>query len=189
MKTNQIILGLVGEKGAGKETFVKILKENLHNKSISHYHFSDILSQTLSLWNLPLSRINLQTLAISMVSSFGPFSLANAMKERMISDKSDIIIIDGIRWEADLSMLRSFPKNFLIYITASPQIRYQRIISRNEKKDEGKTTYQQFLNEEKSQTETSIGSISQKADITIQNETTLDHLAHQVKDALQQLSL
>ncbi len=189
MSQNQIILGLIGEKGAGKETFVKILTESLSHKSIAHYHFSDILSKTLSLWNLPLSRANMQILAISMVSSFGKYTLSNALKTIIKKDQSDIIIVDGVRWEADLEMLRSFPTNYLIYITANPKVRYQRIISRNEKEGEGNTTYQQFLNEEKSKTETSIKKISRQADITIENESTLDIFIKKINDSITKLFL
>jgi dephospho-CoA kinase len=50
-----IVLGLVGEKGSGKQTFSDFLKKAAKGKKIAHMRFSDILRETLELWSLELT--------------------------------------------------------------------------------------------------------------------------------------
>lgn len=62
------VIGLVGEKGSGKQTFVNFLKEIASSPAergprndrggvlnIRQVRFSDILAQTLILWDIPLA--------------------------------------------------------------------------------------------------------------------------------------
>ncbi len=180
-----LIIGLVGEKGSGKETFGNILKGLIPQKDIARIHFSDILVETLDLWNVPKTRRNLQILAQHM-EEFGKGILSKSIKKRVENFKAEIVIIDGVRWESDLNMLKSFPKNLLVYITADLKIRYQRTKNRREKAFEETASYEQFVSEEKAKNEILIPKIGKGADYKIVNNGSLEEFKTQVEKFVEQ---
>ena len=175
-------IGLVGEKGSGKDTFVHMLTGFLAHKTIGHIKSSDLLADTLRLWNLSCTRSNLQEMAIVLDKGFGAGTVTHGVYEKMKNDSSEIVIFDGIRWNTDVEMLRMFENNILIYITAPLEIRFERTKLRKEKMDESMATLEQFVAEEKIATETAIKYISKNADITINNDGTLEELQNKVKE-------
>lgn len=177
-----IILGLVGEKGSGKQTFVNFFKSLHPQLNIRQVRFSDILVQTLIMWDIPLTRPNLQKLAIVMNDSFGSMALANAARFSMEGDNSEVIILDGIRREGEYKLLKSMKNSKLIYITADQNLRYQRLKTKSEKAGEIGLTYEQFLKEENSKAESEIGKISKKADIKIENNGTLEEFKEKIRN-------
>jgi dephospho-CoA kinase len=76
----------------------------------------------------------------------------------------------------------------IIYITASPQKRWQRIQKRKEKKDD-KISYQKFLKLEKVKTEILIPRIGQKADFKIENNGSKNNFYKECKKILTQVNL
>ena len=116
-----MIIGLVGEKGSGKDTFAKYLQE-ISDKSVAHTRFSDLLKQTLNLWDLPVTRANLQKLA-QVLENFGTGTVAHGLEKQIQKSEADIIILDGIRWKPDIELLKKFPKYLLVYITADPKLK------------------------------------------------------------------
>lgn len=177
----KIYIGLVGEKGGGKETFVHMLTGLMAHKTIGHIKSSDLLAKTLKLWNLELTRSNLQEMAIVLDKGFGHGTVTHGVYEKMKNDASDIVIFDGIRWKSDVEMLRMFENNMLVYITAPLETRYTRTTIRREKMDEALATMEQFVQEENVATEIEIQDISKGADITIVNDGTLEDLHEKVK--------
>jgi dephospho-CoA kinase len=184
MTTEKLIIGLIGEKGSGKETVGNFILELVGTKKAVRIRFSDILAETLTLWNLPLNRNNLQYMAIIMNQQFGAGTLTEAMRNRMKTIKADVIIIDGLRWETDIELLRSFPNNKLIYVTADEQTRYERIKARKEKIGEGSVTFDKFREEELMKNEILIPSLGKEADVTIVNDSDLEKLRAKVEKAL-----
>src|SRR3989344_234713 len=161
------IIGLVGEKGSGKDTFAKYLQE-ISEKSVAHIRFSDLLKQTLRLWDLPITRANLQKLA-QVLEDFGEGTVAHGLEKQIQSTEADIIILDGIRWKPDVELLNKFFNHKLIYITADPKLRFERLKNRGEKDGEAEMSYEQFLEEEKAPNELLIADIGSKADMKIEN--------------------
>lgn len=183
----KIVVGLVGEKGSGKETFGNFLMEiakdlpaGRQGRKVIRVRFSDLLNETLKLWSLLATRENLQNLAIIMDKEFGDGTLTQAIFQRIQALDGDLIILDGVRWESDEKLIRSFPKNFLIYITASKDLRFERLKKRQEKVDEAKT-FAQFMKEEQSKTETLISKIGQKADFKLENNSGFEELKKQTE--------
>lgn len=169
----KVIIGLVGEKGGGKGKFTEMLIELLDEagKKTAHARFSDILVETLKLWHLPNTRENLQKLSVIMRDAYGKGTLTNAVRQRLESLAADFVILDGIRWESDVELLRSFPHSLLIYIYADPEIRLERIRKRKEKSGEENTTLEQFLQQEQAETEKMIPAIGLTANLKIVNNS------------------
>jgi len=174
------IIGVVGESGAGKGTFSKVFSEITTGKKVSVIKFSDILFKTLQIWDLPPTRENLQNLPVAFVEKFGEGTLTNAVRNYIDQQESDIVIVEGVRWISDVPMIRSFENNSLVYVTAEPKLRYQRMKMRGEKAGEDKKTYEQFLEEEKAKTEINISKIGISADFKITNNGDLNGLREQV---------
>lgn len=176
-----IVIGLVGEKGSGKGTFAELFAASAPAGSrVVRVRFSDILRETLDCWHLPSSRANLQNLSKVMDAEFGNGTLAHAMGHRIANTQADLVILDGVRWEADRLLIRSFPQNLLVYVTAAARVRYERLRARGEKTGESTTTFEQFLEEEGAIAERAIPAIAATADARIMNEGSLDELRRQV---------
>ncbi len=176
-----LVIGLTGEKGSGKQTFADFLKEVAKDKDVKQVRFSDLLAETLNLWSIPTTRANLQKMAIVMNEGFGPGTLSKAIQNRISKTMADIILLDGVRWESDMELIRSFPKNLLVYITADVKTRYERLKNRSEKVDEQGVNFEQFMEEEQAKTEVLIPKIGQGADIKIQNNGSLPDLKAEVE--------
>ena len=186
----KIHIGLVGEKGSGKETFVNFIKEirsiSNPNSPVAHFRFSDILGETLAMWGIEKTRENYQTLPQAMKHYFGDDVLSHAVKKRIMKSGiyrlSDVIILDGVRWREDVKMLGTLENNILIYITAEPKVRYERIKNRNEKVGENTTTFEQFQMQELAKTEILIPIIGKEnAHLKIENNNTLKQFEKNVK--------
>lgn len=173
------IIGLVGEKGSGKDTFAKFLLE-ISEKSVVHIRFSDLLKQTLNIWDIPLTRANLQKLA-QILEDFGEGTIAHGLEKQIQETNADIIILDGIRWEPDVKLLKEFPYHKLIYITADPKLRFKRLKTRGEKTGEAEMTLEQFLKEEKAPNELLIPEIGAKADIKITNNASIEDFKAEIE--------
>jgi dephospho-CoA kinase len=173
----KMLIGIVGAKGSGKGSFVSLLKEKLPDHHIEALRFSDILHDTLVLWGgVSSTRENLQKLAV-MMNQMGNGTLSRAMRARVLKSLADIVVLDGVRWESDLAMLRSFPKNMLVYVYTSPRIRFERLKARNEKVGEDTMSWEQFDREENALNEASIPEIGKGADVTVINNGTFSELS------------
>lgn len=181
------MIGLVGEKGSGKETFFKFLKKLTPQRKIVQLRFSDILAETLDLWDIPNTRSNLQQLAIIMNTGYGRGTLTHTMSKRIQNQKADIILIDGVRWLEDGNMIRQSPNNLMVYITAKVQLRYQRLKLKSDKVGEAGVSLAQFMEEEKIQTELLIPKIGSKADYKIVNNNTLDEFKKEIEKFTEQV--
>lgn len=181
-----LLIGLVGEKGSGKDTFAHYLQE-ISQKKIAHIRFSDLLKQTLKLWDLPLTRANLQKLA-QVLEDFGEGTVAHGLEKQIKEADAEIIILDGIRWKPDVELLKKFPNHKLVYITANPKLRFERLKSRGEKDGESEMTYEQFLEEEKAPNELLIPEIGSEADLKIENNGSIEEFKGQVEKFYASLS-
>jgi len=177
------LIALVGEKGGGKETFGNIVIElaQKENKTVTRCRFSDILNETLKLWNIETTRPKLQILSQAMDNAYGKGTLTKAVKSRFENNPADIVIADGVRWETDRQMIRSIFRNVLVYITADSKIRYQRCVSRG-RVEEGKKTLEDFMKEELAETEKYIPEIGARADFIIQNNGSEAELRKKVEE-------
>lgn len=185
------VIGLIGEKGSGKQTFVNFLKEITEQKKndivVRQVRFSDILAQTLMIWDLPNTRSNLQKLSLIMEDGFGQSSLANAAKFSIEGDRADVVIFDGIRRQSELDLVKNMPGSILIYITADQKLRYERLKLRSEKVGETGLTFEQFLKEEKSKAEINIPALGKIAKIKLENNGSLEQFKSSILKIWQDL--
>lgn len=180
-----VVIGLVGEKGGGKGTFSEMLAaEAPRGVRCARVRFSDLLRETLEQWALPITRQNLQNLSKVMVEMYGADTLSHATAQRIQRTDADIVIVDGVRWEEDRKLIRSFPQNILVYVTAKPEVRYARIRGRGENADDARAGFTQFMAEEHAVSELDIPRIGATADIRIVNEGTVEEFRTQAQEVI-----
>jgi len=167
-KKKKFVIGLIGEKGAGKGTISDYLMEKY---GAEHFGTSRILKRTVEDLYLPATRNNLVKLALMLKEGFWPSVVIDALIRDIEKGKAQIAIADGIRMHGDVEPFKKkYGRNFkLIYVTAPIRTRYERTKKRKEKVGEDKTTFEEFLAEEGQLTEISIHEIGKNADLTIHN--------------------
>ena len=183
----KIIIGLIGEKGAGKGTVSDHLIEQY---SAVHYGTSKILRRTLEDLHLPVTRDNLIKLALVLKEGYGPSVIIDSLIHDMEKDGADVIIADGIRMHGDVEPFRKkYGKRFyLAYVTADLKLRYARTKLRKDKAGEADATLEQFLEEEGKLTEISIHEIGRTAEFKMNNNGTADDLKKQVDKMMRKIS-
>lgn len=182
----KLIIGLVGEKGSGKEIFGVFFQEMAAPQETVRVRFSDLLKETLNLWDIPITRSNLQNVALFMEKGFGEGTVAHATLERINKIQADVILLDGIRWLPDIEMLNQFPNHLLVYITADLRLRYERLKDRGEKTGEETTSYDQFIAEEHAENELLIPRIGETANAKLENNGTLEEFREKVSKFYQE---
>lgn len=174
----KLVIGLIGEKGAGKGTVSDYLVEKY---GAVHYGASDILRKALADLNLPITRENLIKLAIAVKENFGPTFIIDSLITEMEKDNSDLIIADGIRMHGDVEpFIKKYGEKFhLVYVSADVRTRYERTRARGQNDDEKEATFDQFLAEESEPTEVAIREIGAKANFKLNNNGTPEDLRKQ----------
>ncbi|HOZ55912.1 MAG: hypothetical protein BWY51_00482 [Parcubacteria group bacterium ADurb.Bin316] len=186
MKKNKIIIGLIGEKGAGKGAVADYLVKKYGAK---HYGTSKILRRTIEDLRLSANRDNFVKLAVVLKEGFWPSVIIDSLIKDIESNGSDIIIADGIRMHGDVEPFRKKygKKFFLVYVTADLKVRYERTKKRKEKAGEDKTTLAKFIAEEGRLTEVSIHEVGTTADFVVNNNKGVKELYAQVDNVMKKI--
>lgn len=182
MDKKMIVIGLVGPIKAGKGELAKYLVES---HGVVVYRFSQILGWILDILCLSQSRENFQDLAIALRKKFGSGVLVLTLKNDIIAESPPIALVDGVRVWEEAEMIKELG-GFLIYVTASDEVRFKRLQSA-EKAGEELQTFEDFLQSQKKKTELLIAEIGQSADYQIINESSIEELYAQIEGIISEL--
>lgn len=171
-----MIIGLVGEKLAGKDTVAVHLEQSYGAYSIK---FSQILDEILELLRLQKTRRNEIDLGLGLRNIFGEEVLYKVLIQRVKQSQSEIGVINGLRMDEQEKVVKDLGAK-IIYITAPTELRYERYLRRKEKVDDGAMNFEQFKEQEKEATEVGIPSLGKRADFKIENTGSLEELYRQV---------
>lgn len=180
----KIILGLVGEVASGKDVTKKYLEENY---GASCHRFSTILRDVLGRLYLPIVRENLQDLSTMLRERFGADIFAKILTEDVKNDPHEIIVVDGIRREADIMYLKNLDGFTLLSIEVEAKTRYERLIKRQENADDASKTYQQFLIDGQKEAEIKISEVMAGANYKIDNNGSPENLYKQIEKIIIEL--
>ena len=183
---NKQVLAIIGESAAGKETVVQYIKKKLNNK-IKIIKFSDSLTEALSIFLKDIKREDQQWLINGLRRRFGQDILSKAVEKKLEKIKKGVIVLDGIRVFAEEEMIKR-QKGKIIYVVAPMKVRWQRVIRRNEKKDDS-ASFEKFKEMHKSPSELEIPIIGQRADFKIDNSGNVESLYKQVDKMIKDLKL
>ncbi len=175
---DKVIIGLVGEKLAGKDTVAEYLVKNY---GAFHIKFSYVLDEILDILDLPKTRRNEIDLGLGLRDVFGPSALFKALKKRIETSIGSKIVINGIRMDEFDRIVKELGAK-TIYITAPVEIRFQRYLQRHEKADDGKMSFEEFAKQDKEElTEKDIPELGKRADYKIENTGSLEELMGKVE--------
>ena len=181
----KLIIGLVGQAGAGKGTAANMLRDSHKAETFT---FSAILTDILKRLFLDNSRDNLIKISMSLRDAFGQDVLSNAMEKQVANSKAEIVTVDGIRRMDDIQDLSKAEGFHLIEITAPAEVRFDRLKNRNEKIGEGSMTWDEFLETSKKETERTIAGVAEKAELHIDNSGSMEELEQKLQKMITSLS-
>ena len=176
-KPRKIIIGLVGEMGAGKTTATNYLKQKYGAVS---FRFSDALRDVLNRLHLEHTRENLQTLSTFFRQNFGEDILSKILAEDVKKTDASLIITEGIRRPTDVTYLKALDNFFIVALNVDERARYERIVERSENPDDHSKTWEQFQAEGRQEAEQKIAEIAAEATETIDNNGSLENLYRQL---------
>lgn len=172
-----VIIGIVGEKLSGKDLVTQYL---VKKGKFASFRFSYYLDSILEKLHIEVSRANEANLAGALRERFGGEVLAEAIKAEIIKNNFNRVIIDGVRYSAEVETLKTLPGFNLVYVTAPLNIRYERARLRGEKAGEQKFSFSEFQSEERLETELYIKRLGKKAKIKLVNDSSLDNLYKEI---------
>ena len=184
MPANKIILGFACDLASGKGTVCKYLEQKYGTPS---YRFSTILRALVDRLYIPQSRENLQKISQVLRENFGQDLLSKVIAKDTFNDPHELVAVEGIRRPTDLTYLKSNRAFHLIYITADPKIRWERLVKRNENTGDDKKTFEKFLEDEQAEADRLIKELGQKAEFVISNNKTFKELYEQTEAILAKL--
>lgn len=182
-ENKKIIIGLVGEKLAGKDTTANYL---VAKYGAGHFRFTHILDAILEDLDMPISRKNEIDLGLSLRKIFGPHVLVEALGHRVNKSWEKIIVVNGIRMD-ELEVVKNWGAK-VIYVTAPMELRFERYKNRKEKDDDGVMDFENFKTQEAGPTEAGIPDLGKQADFRIDNVGSLDELYKKVDEIVSEVS-
>lgn len=178
---SKIIIGLVGQMASGKEITKKYIAGKYNTKDCK---FSTSLRDVVHRLEIPESRENLQKLSTLLRANFGEDTLAKVIAADASKLDSEIVVIDGVRRMADIKYLKELPNFHLIKIEVSEKIRYERMVLRNENAGDKDKTFEQFMKDQSAEPEMEIPVVMDFADLSIDNNGSVDDLHTQIDNII-----
>lgn len=177
------IIGIVGEKLAGKDVMANYLVKKY---GAQHFRFSHILDDILVILNLEISRRNEIDLGLGLRKVFGDDVLVTALKKRAEAATSDLVVVNGIRL-GEFDIVKSWPGAKVVYVTAPAAVRFERYQQRHQKADDAIMDFEQFVAQEKELTEVGIPALGARADFRIDNTGTLEEFYKKIDEVVGKL--
>ena len=180
-----MILGLTGRNASGKGEAAEFLK----SKGFYYYSLSDVIRDEIKARGLDVTRETLIKTGRELRSRFGNGYLSEQILERIDTDKN--YVVDSIRHPDEVETLRQRPRFFLLAVTASPEVRFERIKHRGRESDP--THLEEFirLEEREAVRQTDEGqdldATEAMADFKVENNSDLANLRDQVGSLTQRL--
>ncbi|MEM2137769.1 MAG: deaminase [Candidatus Anstonellaceae archaeon] len=124
-----IIIGLTGENCAGKGT----VADYLVKKGFYYYSLSDIIREELANEGREITREALIAKGNELRRNFGADILAKRTIGKLLPDRN--YVVDSIRNPAEAKALLGTGKMTLVYVTSSPETRFERMKQRRREGD------------------------------------------------------
>ncbi len=125
--------------GAGKST----IAEGLKLKGYEIINMGDAVRAEAKNRNLEPNGENLGKLMLELREKNGPGAVANLIKPQIQNSQSDVIIIDGIRSNAEIQVLKNSGNLKILFINASTDTRFEYLTNRGRSDDpENRETFE-----------------------------------------------
>lgn len=180
----KVIIGVAGEIASGKDTVGKYIAEKYGALSL---RFSQPLRDILDRMELEQNRENMSKLSLHLRKAFGEDILSKAILAEAVKSSKDLVVVDGARRFPDIVHMEADEHFYFVYVEASSEKRYERIIKRRQNADDATKTPVQFEKDANLETELQIRSLKTRADFVINNDGTLEELQAQIDKMVKEL--
>ncbi|MEX0861898.1 AAA family ATPase [Nitrosopumilus sp.] len=116
----KLIVCLTGMPGAGKST----IADGLESKGYEIINMGNAVRDEAKKRNLESTRDNLGKLMLELREKNGPGAIAELVKPQIESSTADVILIDGVRSNEEIKVLRRFGTVKLLAVHASTDTRF-----------------------------------------------------------------
>lgn len=166
--------------GAGKST----IAAGLQKKGFTSINMGDAVRAEAKKRNLDPTGENLGKLMLELRQKNGQGAVAELIKDQIISSNSDVVVIDGVRSNAEIEVLKKIATVKLLSIHASTNTRYSFLTTRKRSDDpQDRNTFDERDNREIS---VGISASIALADETISNNNlTIDQLIDTTYEIIQ----
>ena len=159
-----MIIGIAGPTACGKTTVAKML-ETEHNAYRTRY--SEILATHSKALGRGTDKASLQQMYLEGREKHGESFVADLMREQLKSVTAELIVIEGNRRMVDLELLNSLSEERgeelkLLYIDASPKIRFTRYNQRQQDEGAPIISWEEFIKLEENPAEDELGLLRNK---------------------------
>lgn len=178
----KLILGLVADISAGKDTVARYLTEKY---GFEKHTLSDVIRAEARAKKIKPTRDNLYKLVKKIRAKEGKHALVARIIKKFKKQK---IVISGIRELEEIKFLKEkFPgKVKILHLTADPKIRFERVKARGRTGDP--KTFKEFLEQEKKENEEfNFKALFKKADYKIKNNGTIEELYKKIDKLIKKL--
>lgn len=127
----KLIVCLTGMPGAGKST----IASGLEKKGFVSINMGDAVRAEASRRGIESSGQNLGKLMLELREKNGQGAVAELIKDQIISSKSDVVVIDGVRSNAEIEVLKKIATVRMLAIHASTDTRFSFLSSRKRSDD------------------------------------------------------
>jgi dephospho-CoA kinase len=177
----KLIIGIVGERLAGKDSVAQYLVQK-HNAY--HIKYSAVMDEVLDILDLPKTRRNEMDISNSLRQTFHQNVWWDAIKKKILASAAPIVVINGNRFKDEYEAVRGLGAKML-YVTAPHETLFERFVKRQEKPDDNKMNLQQFMNLDNEPTEKQIPLLGAQADFKIENTGSMEELYKKVDEVLE----
>lgn len=142
----QLLIGIAGPTASGKTSVAEYL-ERTHNAWRARY--SQVIAATATERGIPHDKMSLQHLSTELRATLGEDYLTKQMRELVLKETADIIVIEGNRRMGDMRLLESLNEEtgrtlILLYIDAEPEVRFARMNTRLVSEGQSPLTIDEF---------------------------------------------
>lgn len=127
----KLIVCLTGMPGAGKSTIANGLKE----KGFDIINMGDSVRAEAKKRNLDPTGENLGKLMLELREKKGPGAVAHLIEPQIKDAKSDVVVIDGIRSNSEIEVLKKIGTLKILSVHASTDTRFGYLTSRGRSDD------------------------------------------------------
>ena len=128
---SKLLVCLTGMPGAGKST----IAEGLKSKGYAIINLGNTVRNEAKKRNLEASRENLGKLMLELREKNGPGAIAELVKSEIESSSANVLLIDGVRSNDEIQVLKKFGIVKLLAIHASTDTRFDFLQKRGRSDD------------------------------------------------------
>jgi dephospho-CoA kinase len=176
------VIGVVGLPASGKGEFSQVARE----MGIPIVVMGDVIRDEVQAAGLPLTDENLGGTASRLREEEGMDAIAKRCIPRIEALRAPLVLVDGIRGEAEVRLFRSrFPEFYLIGIDAPFSVRLARLASRGRSDDF--VSEEELLRRDRREIGWGLGEALTHADYVLDNGDGLEQFAAEARALLAEL--